>query len=82
VIVGATLAMAAGLVVLNRAYLDPYDTPAGQVMLVAVGGLFAGSFVWLARAARPSQPERFLVNLASLGPAGDGTPGRGGQGRR
>jgi hypothetical protein len=82
VIVAATLAMAAGLVALNREYLDPYDSLAGQLMLLAVGGLFAAAFAWLARAARPSQPERFLDNLAGLAPGRPSAAGHGGGDRR
>jgi len=65
VIVGATTALAVGLAVLNRTYLSPYDTPVGQLVLAAVGGLFAGSFTWLARLARPAPPAR-LLNVGNL----------------
>jgi Flp pilus assembly protein TadB len=49
VIVGTTLAFAAGLIVLNRPYLHPYDDAGGQLVLLLVGGLFAVAFWWLAR---------------------------------
>ncbi|GAA4850072.1 type II secretion system F family protein [Saccharopolyspora rosea] len=61
VIVATTLIFAAGLVVLNRGYLAPYDGAFGQIMLLAVGALFAVAFAWLARIARMSEPERFLT---------------------
>ena len=60
VVVGVTLAMAAGLVVLNRGYLSPYDSAVGQLVLAAVGAVFAGAFWWLARMARIDVPERLL----------------------
>ena len=60
VITGTTLAVAAALVVLNRGYLEPYDTAAGQLVLAAVGGLFAAAFWWLGRLAQPAPPERLL----------------------
>jgi Flp pilus assembly protein TadB len=68
VIVTATLAMAGALVLLNRGYLAPYDSPAGQLALLAVGGLFGVAFGWLHRLARPREPDRFLVQLAALDP--------------
>jgi len=62
VVIGATLAMSLGLIILNRGYLTPYDTPLGQLMLCVIGGCFAGAFVWLTRMASASAPERFLVH--------------------
>lgn len=61
VMVGATVAMAVGLGVLNRGYLAPYGSALGQLVLLAVVGCFAGAFWWLARLARSSAPERFLA---------------------
>ena len=60
VVVGVTLAMAAGLVVLNRGYLASYDSAFGQLILAGVGGVFAAAFWWLARMARVEAPERLL----------------------
>ncbi|MFD4636888.1 type II secretion system F family protein [Lentzea sp. NPDC058436] len=61
VIVITTIAFAAGLVVLNRAYLDPFDSLQGQLVLSVVGVLFGIAFAWLARIARLREPDRFLV---------------------
>jgi Flp pilus assembly protein TadB len=61
VMVGATLAMAGGLVLLNRGYLGPYDSALGQLVLLVVVGCFAGSFWWLARMASAEVPARFLT---------------------
>jgi len=60
VVVGVTLAMAAGLVAFNRGYLAPYDSAFGQLVLAGVGALFATAFWWLARMARVEVPERLL----------------------
>ncbi|OLT41715.1 pilus assembly protein TadB [Saccharomonospora sp. CUA-673] len=68
VIVATTLTFAAGLVVLNRGYLDPYDSAFGQIMLLVVGGLFALAFAWLAKIARIGEPERFLTHLTGAEP--------------
>lgn len=51
-IIMVTLAMAVGLVVLNRGYLRPYDTLTGQMVLAVVGAMFAFGFRWLHRLAQ------------------------------
>jgi len=60
-----TLAFAAALVVLNRGYLEPFDSPAGQFVLVLVGGCFAASFWLMDRMTRPAHVERILVRRAA-----------------
>jgi Flp pilus assembly protein TadB len=52
IIVIFTLAMAAGLVVFNRPFLQPYNSVLGQLVLLAVGGVFAAGFVGITRLAR------------------------------
>jgi tight adherence protein B len=71
-IIGATLAFAVGLVILNREYLAPYDSALGQIVLAAVGGLFATAFLWLGRMARYQTPARFLTDLQPLHTGLDG----------
>jgi Flp pilus assembly protein TadB len=59
IIVIFTLAMAAGLVVLNRPFLEPYDTVLGQLVLLLVGGVFAAGFLGITRLARTGlDPKR------------------------
>lgn len=65
VIVGATLALIVLLAVLNPAYLSPYGTIEGQLVLAAVGGLFAVAFWWLARIARPRVVPRLIATDGS-----------------
>lgn len=60
VITGTCVVMVAGLILLNRGFLAPYGTLTGQMVLLVVGGVFAGGFVWLARASRIPQPPRIL----------------------
>ncbi|MDG4864419.1 type II secretion system F family protein [Streptomyces sp. T-3] len=55
-----TLAMALGLIVFNRPFLDPYNTPTGQVVLAVVGVLFAVSFGWLQTISKIKEPARVL----------------------
>ncbi|MFD4248281.1 type II secretion system F family protein [Amycolatopsis thermoflava] len=67
VIVGTTLVFAVAVVLLNRSYMAAYDSATGQIVLLAIGGLFAAGFVWLNRIARIPQPDRFLATAASDG---------------
>ncbi|WP_245997252.1 type II secretion system F family protein [Streptomyces armeniacus] len=71
VTVAVTLGMALGLVVLNRPYLDPFNTVTGQGVLAAVGILFALSFTWLSTISRIEEPER-LNHPARTGAAAGG----------
>jgi Flp pilus assembly protein TadB len=60
IVVGVTLAMAVGLVVTNRGYLEPYNSVSGQLVLAGVGGLFGAAFWLLGRMARIQAPQRLL----------------------
>ncbi|MCX5206893.1 type II secretion system F family protein [Streptomyces sp. NBC_00237] len=63
VITGTTLTMAGGLAVLNRAYLDPYSSVTGQIVLAGVGGLFAVAFWWLKKIATLEEDPRILKGV-------------------
>lgn len=60
-ITATILGMVIALTIFAHSYLAPYGTPVGQVVLLAVAGVFALSFVWLARIARGPAPVRFLT---------------------
>jgi tight adherence protein B len=60
-IVVFTLAMAGALVLFNRAYLQPFDSAAGQLVLCIVGLFFGAAFWWLHRMAKLEAPARFLA---------------------
>lgn len=60
VITCTTLGMAAGLVVLNRPYLDPYTSAEGQLVLALVGALFALAYWWLMKIATMEEEPRVL----------------------
>ena len=61
VITFTTLGFALSLVVLNRGYLEPYDSAVGQLVLAVVGSCFGAGLYWLASMARVGPPERFLA---------------------
>lgn len=64
VITGTCVVMVAGLIVLNRGFLAPYGTITGQMVLLLVGGVFAGGFWWLTRASRIPQSPRILADAS------------------
>lgn len=71
VVVITTLTFAAGLILLNPAFLAPYDTVTGQLVLLLIGGVFTVAFAWLRRMSRIEQPERFLTEPGFVGRAPD-----------
>lgn len=61
IVVGVTLFVSAGLVLLNKTYLAPYGSTLGQLILLVVVLLYAAGVFWLRRLAGVDVPERFLV---------------------
>ncbi len=55
-----SVAFAVGLAVFDRAYLAPFDSASGQVVLAAVGGLYAIGLTLMVALARPPKPVRLL----------------------
>ena len=74
-VVVTTFTFIAGLVLLNPAFLTPYDTAAGQVVLLMIGALFTAAFVWLRRMARIEEPERFFATPQPSTTADEGAVG-------
>lgn len=60
----AALGVFVGFAVFNRAYVAPFGTAAGQMMLVFVAALYAGAVWWLHRLASPAAGYRFLPTSA------------------
>ncbi len=52
--------MVAAVMLLDRHYLDPYNTAAGQAVLLVVGSVFAASLVGMERMGRIRMPQRFV----------------------
>jgi Flp pilus assembly protein TadB len=55
------LGMMGGLTVLNRSYVEPFDSVVGQLVLVFIVLLFAAGLLWLRSLSAPSKTDRFLV---------------------
>ena len=60
IILGSVAATVVMLMVLNRSYLDAYDTVTGQAMLGVVGAVFAGGSWLMAKMSDIDLPERFV----------------------
>ncbi len=55
-----SIAFAAGLAMLARPYLHPFGTPTGQLVLGAVGSLYAAGLTLMVSMSRPPAPVRLL----------------------
>lgn len=70
VIIGATLAMAGILTLIDTGYLAPFNTVFGQmVLLLGVGGAFSFAFWWIARLMRDRDTGRILEGVTGRPPA-------------
>jgi Flp pilus assembly protein TadB len=56
-----SVAFAAALAVLARSYLSPFGSPTGQVILVAIGALYAAGLTLMVRMAKPPAPVRLIT---------------------
>lgn len=63
IIIATVLTFAIGLVLFNRTYLSPYNTPVGQLVLLMVAGCFGGGTIWLGKISRGKPPVRFFTRL-------------------
>ena len=69
IIIAVTMLLVVGMLAWSRAFLAPYGTPAGQLMLLVVGACFGAGFWWLHKISVMGSDPRILVNLASVSPA-------------
>jgi tight adherence protein B len=70
IILGSVAATVVMLMVLNRSYLDAYDTALGQAMLAVVGAVFGGGSWLMAKMSDIDLPERFVPRTPGGGRAG------------
>jgi tight adherence protein B len=64
IVSGVTVATMALLLLLNRTYLQPFDTAVGQGTLVVIFAGFGAGLVWLSAMSRYTAPERFIVSVS------------------
>jgi Flp pilus assembly protein TadB len=55
------LGMMGMLSLLNRPYVEPYNSAVGQLVLVVIAALFSAGLLWLRSLSAPSKTDRFLV---------------------
>ncbi|MCW2667911.1 MAG: type secretion system protein [Frankiales bacterium] len=67
IVVTVTLVTALGLRLGNPVYVEPYSTPAGQLMLGIVASVFAVGFAWLARLSALPRTPRLLPRGTAAG---------------
>jgi Flp pilus assembly protein TadB len=70
IVVGISVGLALAMAFFDHSYVQVYDKPVGQVVLVFVVALYAVGFVWLRRLANFDSPERLFA--VSAGPEGEG----------
>jgi tight adherence protein B len=63
-----SLAMVGLLLVFSRAYLEPFGSPLGQLVLLVVAGLFAGAYLWMHAMQRDRPPLRLRLSDTTTAP--------------
>jgi tight adherence protein B len=61
IVMGFSVCVVLLLAILNRKYVEPYNTVTGQIVLGVVALCFAGGFLWMKRLSGIDMPGRFLV---------------------
>jgi Flp pilus assembly protein TadB len=71
IVVIVAVAVALLLGVFNHSYVQVYDGPLGQFVLIVVAAFYAAGFFWLRRLARFDAPERLLSEPLTTGVPAD-----------
>ncbi len=61
-----SVAFAAGLAILARPYLAPFDSSSGQIILLGVGALYASGLSLMVTLAQPPAPVRLLGQAVAV----------------
>ncbi len=64
IVVGVSVSFVVALALFNPGYVEPYNSPVGQVVLMVVLGFFAAGIAWLRRLSVFEVPARFLRSRA------------------
>jgi Flp pilus assembly protein TadB len=73
-VIAVTLVFTVGVLLIGHGYFKPFGTPVGQIVLLAVAGLFAAGFAAMNRLSRP-QPMPRLFDSPPDSPAVSSKPG-------
>ena len=60
IVIAVSVLMAVGLAILDHAFLAPYDTVFGQLVLAVIVAIYALGIIWLRKLARFDMPQRLL----------------------
>ena len=66
-LVAITFGLAVVLLVFSPTFMEPYDSATGQVVLIAIGALFAGALWGLVLLGRPAATPRLLAGIEDDG---------------
>jgi Flp pilus assembly protein TadB len=76
IVVLVSVGMAIGLAFIDRAFLAPYSSPFGQLVLAGIACLYGLGIAWLRRLARFESPQRMLgESMAAGAPVGGSAVG-------
>jgi Flp pilus assembly protein TadB len=78
-VIAVTLVFTLGVLLIGHGYFKPFGTPVGQIVLLAVAGLFASGFGAMNRLSRPQPMPRLFDSPSALParskrPAASATP--------
>ena len=59
-VIAVTLVFTLGILIVGHGYFRPFGTPAGQIVLLAVAGLFVCGFASMNRLSRPQPMPRLF----------------------
>ena len=66
-LVAITFGLAVTLMLFSPTFMEPYDSATGQVVMIAIGVLFAGALWGLVLLGRPATAPRLLVGIERRG---------------
>ena len=66
-LVAITFGLAVTLMLFSPTFMEPYDSATGQVVMIAIGALFAGALWGLVLLGRPATAPRLLVGIERRG---------------
>ena len=61
-ILAVTLVSVGFMFIFNRGFFDPFGTPVGQLILLAVGALIFGNVIWVLKLSESGVPIRLLTS--------------------
>ena len=76
IVIAVSVLMAVGLAILDHAFLAPYDSVFGQLVLAIIVTIYALGIIWLRKLARFDMPQRLLGTASTVPGAAPAQPAR------